>query len=87
MNIQLVEGLADAIRALSPEERRLLEEKLGVRSHWQETLAELRQHKAEIHADRAGQTFEPSIEETIQQMRDERTEQLVQSSFTDSEAN
>lgn len=78
MNIQLVEGFANMIQALSSKECHLLEAKLGVRSRWQDTLQNIRQHEAKIHADRGGKAFKPAIEETIQQMRDERTEQLVQ---------
>lgn len=51
---------------------------MEVRSHWQETLADMRQHKAEIHVHRAGQAFEPAIEGTIQQVREERMALLLQ---------
>ncbi len=41
MNIQLVESLANAIQALSPEKRELLNEKLTQKSSWQSLRAKI----------------------------------------------
>ncbi|MBC6478603.1 MAG: hypothetical protein GDA56_13315 [Hormoscilla sp. GM7CHS1pb] len=85
MNVPLVESLVQVILSLSKEERELLEEKLNRKKNWRETLKKIREHKAAIHAERGGKPFNPSIDEIIHQMREERTEQLMQASFPGSE--
>lgn len=53
MNIQLVEGLVQAIRALSPAERRFLGEQLGwqVPHHESQSLAAIDREMAEMADD------------------------------------
>jgi hypothetical protein len=82
-NVFLVESLVQVILSLSQKERELLEEKLNRKKNWQETLKQIREHKAAIHAEREGK--QPPIDEIIHQMREERTEQLMQASFPGSE--
>lgn len=89
MNIQLVESLAQVIQALAPEEQQLLEEKLNRRrksppaagDDRQTTYKRIKALRADIFARRGNQQLEPSTAELIQQMREERTEQLLCSSF------
>lgn len=89
MNIQLVESLAQVIQALAPEEQQLLEEKLNRRRKGppaagddrQATYKRIKALRSDIFARRGNQQLEPSAAELIQQMREERTEQLLSSSF------
>ena len=79
MNIQLVESLANAIQALSPEERELLNEKLTDRSNWQNLRPKIFTNAQAIEQRLGGKPFEPDIDEIIAQMREERDEQLMNS--------
>lgn len=86
MNIPLVDSLVQAILALSPEERTLLEEKLHYKTDWRETLEKIDQLQAQIRTDRGGKPLDVPIDEAIHQMREERTEQLMQACFPKFEA-
>lgn len=84
MNVPLVESLVQVILALSPEERALLEERLHRKTNWRETLEQIKDHKAAIHAITGGKSFDPAVDEVIRQMREERTEELMRASFPES---
>jgi len=90
MNIQLVESLVQVIQALAPEEQQLLEEKLHHREeeatepaagHRQAAYKQVQAIRSRIFARRSNQQLQPTAAELIQQMREERTEQLLRSSF------
>lgn len=85
MNIQLVESLANAIQALSPEERALLNEKLTQTSSWQSLRAKILANAQAIQQRRGGQPLEADIDEIIYQMREERDEQLMAGLFPNEE--
>lgn len=84
-NVFLVESLVQVILSLSQEERELLEEKLNRKKNWQETLKQIDQLHAKIRERRGGKPFNPPIDEIIYQMREERTEQILQACFGESE--
>jgi uncharacterized protein YpbB len=72
MNIQLVESLANAIKALSPEEPELLNQKLTYQSNWQNLRSRILANAQAIQQRRSGQPFESDIDEIVHQMREER---------------
>lgn len=84
-NVPLVESLVQVILSLSQEERELLEEKLNRKKNWQETLKQIDELQAKIREDRGGKPFNPPIDKIIHQMREERTEQILQACFGESE--
>jgi hypothetical protein len=77
MNIQLVESLANAIKALSPEERELLNQKLTHQSNWQNLRSTILSNAQAIQQRRSGQPFEPDIDEIFHQMRVQRDRELI----------
>jgi len=89
MNIQLVEFLVQIIQALAPEERQLLEERLHCGGDGLEPTVGYRQAaykqvqaiRSRIFARRSNQQLEPTAAELIQWLREERSEQLLRSSF------
>ena len=89
MNTQLIESLVQVIQALEPEEQQLLEEKLHRTNNTrpptggdpQAAYKRIKAIRSDIFARRGNQQLEPSAAELIQQMREERTEQLLRSSF------
>ncbi|AFY47645.1 hypothetical protein Nos7524_1779 [Nostoc sp. PCC 7524] len=83
MNIQLVESLANAIKALSPEERDLLNQKLTHQSDWQNLRTRILANAQAIQQRRSDQPLELDIEEIIHQMRAERNEQLIANFLSD----
>ena len=80
MNVQLVESLVQAIQSLSKEERLLLEHKLAAPTDWKKLKARIIQRGRQIQARRGG-NLSSAIDEEIEQMRSECTEQLMQASF------
>jgi hypothetical protein len=82
MNIQLVESLANVIKALSVEERELLNQKLTHQSNWQNLRPRILANAQAIHQRRSGQAFEPDIDQIIDQMREERDQELTPDLFT-----
>ncbi|MBW4496274.1 MAG: hypothetical protein KME26_25005 [Oscillatoria princeps RMCB-10] len=78
MNRPLVESLVQVILSLSPEERALLDERLYRKTNWRETLKQIDELQAQIRADRAEKPFDSPIDDIIHQMREERTEELMQ---------
>ncbi|MDF5719194.1 MAG: hypothetical protein PUP91_01610 [Rhizonema sp. PD37] len=85
MNIQLVESLANAIKALSSEERELLNQKLTYQSNWQNLRSTILANAQAIQQRRIGQSFEPDIDEIVHQMREERDRELMASWFPNQE--
>ncbi|AFY32266.1 hypothetical protein [Calothrix sp. PCC 7507] len=77
MNIQLVESLANAIKALSIEERELLNQKLISQSNWQTLRPKVLANAQAMQQRRSGQSFEPDVDQIIHQMREERDQQLL----------
>lgn len=85
MNTPLVDSLVQAILALSPEERALLEEKLHLKTDWRETLKRIDEHRAAAYAERGGKPLDVPVEDIIYQMREERTEELMRACSPKSE--
>ncbi len=81
MNIQLVESLANAIKALSPEERELLNQKLTHQSNWQNLRPRILANAQAIGQRLSGQCLEPDIDDIIHQIREERDQQLLADLF------
>jgi CHASE3 domain sensor protein len=77
MNIQLVESLANAIKALSTEERELLNQKITHQSNWQNLRTKILADAQAVQQRHHGQVFEPNIDQIIHQMREERDEELL----------
>ncbi|WP_445634681.1 hypothetical protein NSTC745_06519 [Nostoc sp. DSM 114161] len=77
MNIQLVEFLASAIKALSAEERELLNQKLTHQSNWQKLRPRILANAQAIQQRLNGQILEPDIDEIIHQIREERDQQFM----------
>lgn len=75
MNTQLVDGLFQVIQSLSEEERAQLQEKMK-KPDERETLERIQKLRAKIKARRDGKPFDPSVEEIIHQIREERDEQM-----------
>ncbi len=85
MNIQLVESLANAIKALSVEEQELLNQKLKHKSNWQNLRARILANAEAIQQRRSGQPLQLDIDQIIQQMREEREQQLLADGFDSEE--
>ncbi len=85
MNIQLVESLANVIKALSAEERELLNQKLTHQSNWQKLRPRILANAQAIEKRRGGKPFEPDIDQIIHQMREERDQQLIADLFRSEE--
>jgi hypothetical protein len=85
MNIQLVNSLMQVIESLSDEERQLLEERLSRKKNWELTKQRLTQLHSQILARREGNMSNISTEdivEQIYQMREERTQQIMDAGFS-----
>ncbi len=78
MNAQLVKTLAQIIRTLSEEERELLNSEIRPLSSEQETLEKMRKLGDKIKARREGKALEPAPEDLIREMREERTQIIMQ---------
>jgi hypothetical protein len=86
MNTKLVESLVQIIESITPEEQTILEEKLQAKKQkptWQENQQKLRELQKKVFERRGGKPLEPSPEEIIHQIREERTEQIMMASFPD----
>jgi len=84
MNTKLVDSLVQLVLSLNPEEQALLEEKLQAhrtQPNWQQEYQKLLDVRAQIWARRKGKPLEPTPEELIHQMREDRTSQLIQACF------
>lgn len=77
MNIQLIESLANAIKALSPDEREILDQKLNQKAEWSSLRTKILKDATAISERRKGQPFQPDITNVIHQMREERDQELL----------
>jgi hypothetical protein len=77
MNIQLIEFLANAIKALSPQERELFERKLNQKADWPSLRTKILKDATAISKRREEQSFQPDITDIIDQMREERDQELL----------
>jgi hypothetical protein len=77
MNIQLIESLANAIKALSLQEREIFEQKLNQKADWPSLRTKILKDATAISKRREGQAFQPDITQIIDQMRQERDRELL----------
>jgi hypothetical protein len=87
VNIQLIKTLAEIIHSLSEEERTLLETELQAKTNWEITKERILQRGKAIEQRLAGNLLTPSIDDIFYQMREERSEQLMQASRTNFDKN
>mgnify|MGYP003334638680 CR=1 FL=1 len=80
MNTQLVETLAQIINTLTSEEKTLLKQKID-RPNWEEEYQKLVEVREKIFALRGGKPLDMDVSDMIYQMREERTEQLMEACF------
>ncbi|MDZ8183469.1 MAG: hypothetical protein RMX96_01220 [Nostoc sp. ChiSLP02] len=80
MNIQLVQSLANAIKALSPEERELLNQ-LTNQSNWQELRPKILANAQVIQQRLSDRSLKPNIDEIIHQIREERDGEFIADLF------
>jgi hypothetical protein len=88
MNQQLVNSLVQIIESLTSEERQLLEARLDRKKNWEVSKERLTQLHTQITARRGGNPLNLSTEdivEQIHQMREERTQQIMDASFSATE--
>lgn len=87
MNRLLVESLIQVINSLPEEDRTFLEEKLEEKKHeqehfassnWQKIRSRILDRAKESSLMRGGKPLHPPPEEIIRQLREERTEQLME---------
>jgi hypothetical protein len=78
MNIQLVDSIINLINTLSSEERQLLNRRLSESSNWLTVRARILNRSKSIYNLQKEQKFESDIDEIIYQMREERTQQLLE---------
>lgn len=78
MNTQLVKTLAQIIKSLSEEERSLLEAELQPQRDWETTKKRILERGKAISQRLGGKPFNPSIDDIFYQMREERSEELMQ---------
>ncbi|MBE9203587.1 hypothetical protein IQ218_09165 [Synechocystis salina LEGE 06099] len=79
MNIQLVESLVQIIKSLSPEEQQLLQASLEQKnSDWQKVLEKIETNRQEIYASRQEKSFDVPMDKIIEEMREERDQQLLE---------
>jgi hypothetical protein len=78
VNVQLIKTLAEIIRSLSEEERTLLETELQAKTNWEITKERILKRGKAIEQRLAGNPLTPSIDDIFYQMREERSEQLMQ---------
>jgi hypothetical protein len=80
INTQLVETLAQIINALTLEEKALLKQKMD-RPNWEEEYQKLVGVRERILARRGGNPLDMDVSDMIYQMREERTQQLLEACF------
>ena len=89
MNKLLIESIVQLVNSLPLEERKVVEEKIlenkDRRENWREHLKRIDEDRAELYASRGGKPLEPPVDEIIHQMREERTQQLMEACFPKSE--
>ncbi len=80
MNTQLVDTLAQIINALTPEEKVLLEEKTTSNKN-QEAYQKMVEVREKILERREGKPLDMDVSEMIYQMREERSQELMDACF------
>jgi predicted phosphohydrolase len=80
MNTQLVKTLAQIIKTLSKEEQILLESELHPQHDWETIKKRILERNQKIY-QREGKSLETSIDEIFAQMREERSQELMQTCF------
>ncbi len=89
MNKFLIESIVQLVNSLPLEERKIVEEKIlenrDRRENWREHLERIDKNRAEIYASRGGKPLEPNVDDIIHEMREERTQQLMEACFPKSE--
>jgi hypothetical protein len=89
MNKFLIESIVQLVNSLPLEERKIVEEKIlenkDRRENWRENLKRIEEDRAKFYASRDGKPLEPPVDEIIHQMREERTQQLMEACFPKSE--
>jgi hypothetical protein len=85
MNIELVKTLAQIIKNLSKEERHLLEAELHpAQNDWETTKQIIIERNQKISQQLGGKSLDSFIDEVFEQMREERSEQLMQAGAPES---
>ncbi|WP_107668032.1 hypothetical protein [Cyanothece sp. BG0011] len=80
MNTQLVDTLAKIINALTLEEKALLEEKITSNKN-QEAYQKMLEVREKILERRGGKPLDMDVSEMIYQMREERSQELMDACF------
>jgi hypothetical protein len=80
MNTQLVDTLAQIINALTPEEKALLQEKATFNQE-QDGYQKIVEVREQILARRGGKPLDMDVSEMIYQMREERSQELMDACF------
>lgn len=78
MNTQLVKTLAQIIQSLSEEERILLEVELHPQSDWETVKKRIIKRGKDIKQNLEEKGLTLSIDDVFEEMREERSEQLMQ---------
>ena len=80
MNTQLVYTLTQIINALTPEEKALLQEKITSKNS-QEAYQKMVEVREKIWLRRGGKPLDMDVSEMIEQMREERSQELMDACF------
>ncbi|WP_026102085.1 hypothetical protein [Geminocystis herdmanii] len=84
MNSQLIKTLAQIIQSLSQEERNLLETELNNKKDWHTIKSRIINRSQIIKQQLAQQNQELFIDDIFEQMREERSEDLMNFDFANS---
>lgn len=79
MNKQLVKTLVQIIHSLSPEEKQLLEIELHIKPDWNILKQSIIERGETVSKRLKNQSLQDVITNIISEMREERSEQLIQS--------
>jgi hypothetical protein len=83
MNTQLIKTLAQIIKSLSQEERNLLETELKYQNDWETIKQRIIKRNQTRKQQFEIQNLDLSIDDIFEQMREERSEQLIEACFPD----
>lgn len=84
MNSQLIKTLAQIIQSLSQEERNLLETELNHKKDWYTIKSRIMNRSQIIRQQLAEQNQELFIDDIFEQMREKRSQDLMNFYFTNS---
>ena len=79
MNRELVKKLVEIIHCLSPEEQRLLETELQIKSDWTMIKQNIFKRRESLNQKLNNQSSQDIITNIIAEMREERIDELVNS--------